>query len=329
MKHFVHASRVVSYALFTLIFCNNDLLGMKRKAPSPLTIGENQANDTDRRNMQRNAEAAFLVEINSADPNSDTLNKLLEDWLDSVYDARYDNNIDSPSLVYHCERSNSLLIYSKTRDTARTTILTHTICATIKSAAALSIDKAVTVLLDLGADPSIALIAAIEQDKTEVVKLILSEKPNAINCSPNRLRETPLILAAKRNNFELLSLLVDQHCSLIELGEAEVELRAVKQTLDDTLLELPTEVISQCILPFHAPVINTNTIATPAFRAIINARDKNGNTPLMYAAEHNNSDMVKYLLNHGASASIENRDRDTAANFTSNFELRQLLNRSE
>lgn len=328
MKHFVQASRIISYVLFTLMFCNNDLLGMKRKAPSPLTIDEAQGDTLERRNMQKKAESAFLDEINSADPNIDTLNKLLDEWLDSVYDVRYDNSIDSPSLRYHCERSNSLLIYSKTSKDARKTILNHTICATIKSTSAQSSDKAVTILLDLGADPECALIAAVEQDKTELAKLILNKEPSAVKCSSHWHRETPLILAAKRNNLDLLSLLINTHCSIIEL-------ELVRQDIYGAWEKCPTEIISECILPFHEPHITTEPdITIPAtttqeFRVVINAQDRKGNTALMYAAEHNNSDMVKYLLQHGASASIENRDRETAANFTSRFEIRELLNQPE
>ncbi|MFA5306579.1 MAG: ankyrin repeat domain-containing protein [Candidatus Babeliales bacterium] len=81
MEHFAQASRVVSCALFTLVFCSNSLFSMKRKAPCTPTIEENQT-ESDRR---KKAEIAFFKGINTTDPNIDTLSKILNGWLDSIH----------------------------------------------------------------------------------------------------------------------------------------------------------------------------------------------------------------------------------------------------
>ena len=44
--------------------------------------------------------------------------------------------------------------------------------------------------------------------------------------------------------------------------------------------------------------------------ADVNIRDKNGNTPLMYAVEKGNVDMVKVLIFAGADVNIQDKNRN-------------------
>ena len=63
-----------------------------------------------------------------------------------------------------------------------------------------------------------------------------------------------------------------------------------------------------------------------------NARDKNGQTPLMYAAEHGDLAMVRWLLEHGADPAVKDdlgeTALDSADGYTHLDEIKQLLSKS-
>jgi ankyrin repeat protein len=58
--------------------------------------------------------------------------------------------------------------------------------------------------------------------------------------------------------------------------------------------------------------------------ADVNIRDKEGNTPLMFAAryrENENTEILKLLIDNGADMDIQNKDRNTALILTTVFDL--------
>ena len=57
----------------------------------------------------------------------------------------------------------------------------------------------------------------------------------------------------------------------------------------------------------------------------INAQDENGNTPLMFAAQRNNIEIIKLLLHHNADPDIKNLENKTAYDYTSSTEIKKLL----
>ena len=59
--------------------------------------------------------------------------------------------------------------------------------------------------------------------------------------------------------------------------------------------------------------------------ANINARDRNGNTPLHFAAERNNLEVVNILLQNGANINASNNKWLFARDLTNNYNIRKLL----
>jgi len=61
----------------------------------------------------------------------------------------------------------------------------------------------------------------------------------------------------------------------------------------------------------------------------INAQDENGNTPLMFAAQRNNIEIINLLLHHGADPDINNLENKTAYDHTSSTEIKKLLTKKK
>ena len=59
--------------------------------------------------------------------------------------------------------------------------------------------------------------------------------------------------------------------------------------------------------------------------ADVNTRNKNGFTPLMYASENGNVNVVKLLIDYGALKNLRNNDGQTAKMLAKTEEIRKLL----
>jgi hypothetical protein len=263
--------------------------------PTPLTITEAGPSSF----AQKNAENAFYSELFRLRPNYGTLRVLLDTWLDSLQTTGgYPDRVR-----YLRNASDGILVSCEDRNEAQQTLLDAIVGRELKNANPSYI--IVDMLMDLGADSGRALEAAVEAQNTDIAYLILSTDPVAINFQNECTRETAIILAAQKNDFAMLQILTKpEPCSGVDAARAALaEWQAC-----------PVDVFSVCIQPFFD---------------LINMQDIYGSTALMHAANHNNLEMVEYLLQCGADTTIQNVDGRRAADFTTCPALKAVITNYE
>jgi hypothetical protein len=290
MNHLVRIF-FVSFAVLTVMPNGNTLFGMKRKFLLPhLIIPKNES-----KTIQKEAEEAFYAELYSEGATADRLRPFLNDWLDTLKLAV--ENI-SPSVHYHRDASDGMLVRSTSREVAQRMLLNGIVRQVLREQKTPS--GILEILLDLGADTWVALLAAARQNDAELVDVVLLKDSYAVNYQNEMSKETAFIYAVKHNNFDMLYSLVGAF-------------KTVSQLVLDEWDQCPEDVYRVCMQPFSDP---------------INAQDARGYTPIMYAVEQDNALMVKYLLENGADVSITNDDNETALELATSSLIKFLITKS-
>ncbi|MFA6263362.1 MAG: ankyrin repeat domain-containing protein [Candidatus Babeliales bacterium] len=120
--------------------------------------------------------------------------------------------------------------------------------------------------------------------------------------------DTALIIAAQKDSLDMVTSIVQ---ALV--NTTYVQAHSEAQTVENTWLTCPTEVISTCIEPFLST------------RYCINYQNSFGNTALTYASARNDAAMVRYLLENGADATLKNAARQTAFDLATDAAVKTLL----
>lgn len=159
-------------------------------------------------------------------------------------------------------------------------------------------------------DKNTALIFAACSNHTDIVKLLLNAGANVNAKSKNK--ETPLMFAAASANEEMVKILLEagadvnaknnKKCTSLMLIIKNNKLFTRSEFyMEDGDLILDLKVISSNIIKL---LINAG--------ANVNAKDKNGNTPLMFASIIKNSEIVNLLIKAGANVNDVNESGTTA-----------------
>jgi quinoprotein dehydrogenase-associated probable ABC transporter substrate-binding protein len=196
----------------------------------------------------------------------------------------------------------------------------------LQSAARQRSDDMIKVLIELGADVNLAdsgattpLVAALLRDHVPSVKVLLEHGANIETPGPEGFR--PLPLAIGEDKYEAAR-------ALMEAG-ADVNAPSGADGLTPLMIAAgqtaPAE--GAVFLPGSARPID---IAKGLIDrgADVNARSKNGVTPLMIAAAHNNPPMIGLLIDAGADVSAKDNQGQTAADVAAlngNLEAAQAI----
>jgi quinoprotein dehydrogenase-associated probable ABC transporter substrate-binding protein len=171
-------------------------------------------------------------------------------------------------------------------------------------------DKMVALLIDLGADVNksnddmTALSAAVMRDHVQTVKVLLDKGADMSEPGPGGY--PPLPLAIGESKYEVAK-------TLMEAG-ADVKSSAGDEQLTPLMIaaaqKSPAE--GAMFLPSSTRPVD---IAKGLIErgADVNAKSKEGMTPLMIAAAHNNPPMIGLLIESGADVNATNSQGKTAA----------------
>ncbi len=167
------------------------------------------------------------------------------------------------------------------------------------------------------------LLLAAENRPASVIGLLLLHGADVMALDNDG--NTALIMAARKNKFEAVDL-------LIQTLENNIHQRAQKRGLlpcstalqqaTDDWQNCPLEVINCCISPF---LPSDATQYATDIAAYINHQNYLGNTALTYAATNNHYPMVEYLIKHGADARIKNKAGLTAYGYAGRDDIRKML----
>ncbi|MGA7458141.1 MAG: quinoprotein dehydrogenase-associated putative ABC transporter substrate-binding protein, partial [Methyloceanibacter sp.] len=193
----------------------------------------------------------------------------------------------------------------------------------LQSAARTRHDKMIKLLIDLGADVNAGdptpLVAAVMRDHVPSVKVLIEhgadmEKPGQENFKP-------LPLAIAEDKYESAKALMD----------AGADVNSVSG--DDALTPLMITA-GQTSPAEGAMFVPGSTRPTDIAQGLharganVNAQSKNGVTPLMIAATHNNPPMIGILIDAGADVTLKNKFGQTAADvaeLNGNLESQQAI----
>ena len=166
-------------------------------------------------------------------------------------------------------------------------------------------DRDVKTLIALGFDPNSpseklvpALIVAIQADAIKTAKLLIHDPRTRLEVE-NSDGETPLMLAAIRNQLDIAELLIARGAEVNRPGWSPLHYAAS-----------------------HGHIAMMRLLLDKS--AYIDAESPDGNTPLMMAAYYSKSPLaVKLLLEEGADPTVTNKNGNTAQ------ELAQSANQAQ
>lgn len=143
-------------------------------------------------------------------------------------------------------------------------------------------------LLERGFDPNSpnpkgqpALIYAMQQSSSKVVELLVNWPTTKLSL-PNPLGETPLMLAALKNQLSLAQLLILRGADVNQPGWTPLHYAATGGHID----------MMRLLIENHA---------------YLDAESPNGTTPLMMAAHYGSAMATKLLLEEGADPRLKNK----------------------
>jgi quinoprotein dehydrogenase-associated probable ABC transporter substrate-binding protein len=193
----------------------------------------------------------------------------------------------------------------------------------LQSAARQRRDKMARLLIELGADPNVGdptpLVAAVMRDHVPTIKVLLEKGADLEK--PGQQGFKPLPLAIAEDKYESAKILL----------ESGADVNSVSG--DDGLTPLMIAA-GQTSPAEGAMFLPGSTRPTDIARGLIdrganvNAQSKNGVTPLMIAATHNNAPMIGMLIDAGADVSLKNNLGQTAsevAEKNGNLEAQQAI----
>lgn len=197
-------------------------------------------------------------------------------------------------------------------------------------------------LIDAHADPntrdhedSTLLHHAAKSGKAEAIKYLLAR--NFDKHSLNKNGETPLSIAVRHEQLEAIEIFLEDKQKEDYLYVWKLAGRYDRTSVAD-FLSNPIYFSSDNNLTlgkkgawFDAAVFGKNAILKWLLDngISIDDADDSGNTALMLAAKHKNSQTVKMLLEAGAHADLANADGKTATDLTDDEEIKQILKSSK
>jgi RNA polymerase sigma factor (sigma-70 family) len=197
--------------------------------------------------------------------------------------------------------------------------------------------RVVRSLLDLGADTSCKpdwteLNWAITCNDIEWVKKLLKEGVD-VN-SRDEEGQTPLFYAARYGDLDILDVLLKRGADL------KITSKSGSTVLDMTFNS--GQEVRDFLIHAGAPLDSLDefnaAIRVGDMKSVehllqtdldINKKDHHGITPLMYAAEKGNIEIIKLLLEEGANTEVKDSKGKSAAEFTYSKEAKKLLRKSE
>ncbi|KAF0701080.1 Aste57867_8377 [Aphanomyces stellatus] len=161
--------------------------------------------------------------------------------------------------------------------------------------------------------------------KIEVVRAILQYNVD-INCE-NDENQTPLMMAAQAGSLEIVSELLSRgadvtkrdHIGMTALQYAVTN--AAGLSVVESLVEARSDVQNSCTDEYSAETVLIHAVISSSVKvveyllargAMINAANKDGQTPLIIAAMYKRHDMLQLLLMSGASVEAVDKDGCTA-----------------
>lgn len=151
---------------------------------------------------------------------------------------------------------------------------------------------------------------ALSNRQTEIAKLFINR--NVVDMSPGA---EALFMAIRSKNFELFSYMLEKGAEVKknEDGINRLFLNLMDAWSDDYIpiikkMNLPIKengASSLCSAVYHNHIALVEFLLSAGVS--VNCRGKNfRNTPVLYAAENNNFEMLKFLVEHGANLSLKN-----------------------
>jgi ankyrin repeat protein len=193
----------------------------------------------------------------------------------------------------------------------------------LQSAARTRHDKMIKLLIDLGADVNAGdptpLVAAVMRDHVPSVKVLIEHGADMEKPGQEDFKPLPLAIAE------------DKYESAKALMEAGADVNSLSGTDALTPLMIAAGQTSPAEGAMFVPGSTRPTDIAQgllARGANVNAQSKNGVTPLMIAATHNNPPMIGILIDAGADVTLKNKLGQTAADvaeLNGNLESQQAI----
>ena len=193
----------------------------------------------------------------------------------------------------------------------------------LQSAARQRHDKMIALLIDLGADVNAGdptpLVAAVMRDHVPSVKVLIEHDADMEKPGQEDFRPLPLAIAE------------DKYESAKTLMEAGADVNSLSGADALTPLMIAAGQTSPAEGAMFVPGSTRPTDIAQgllARGANVNAQSKNGVTPLMIAATHNNPPMIGILIDAGADVTLKNKLGQTAADvaeLNGNLESQQAI----
>ena len=152
-----------------------------------------------------------------------------------------------------------------------------------------------SLLMENGANPADVLCAATMMPTTEVAQFFLDRGAD-VNCK-GLGDKTPLMCAILFSNKEMVLFLISKGADVNSEVSEPSEKNAARTPLEAAIVTGNAEMVSLLI----------------TYGADVNYKTKNGNTPLLFAALHQKTELVPLLKEAGAVASVSGKDTQNLA----------------
>lgn len=184
------------------------------------------------------------------------------------------------------------------------------------------------------------LHCAVLSDNDNIAAMLVSYAPEASTLDITDDRgNTALSLATQKKNPAITRILINKgaQCQTVDLGGLSAVHHAARLGFSDGLRMLldsggdPNAVDKELFTPLHYAVNDCYADSSmvkmlTAAGANLEAQDKKGRTPLMFAAQLGSEELVQCLLNEGASAKAHDRNGHVAFHYAWQFsDIQKLL----